>query len=827
MGDNIENNIIADDTSTEHNKDEQMQNNSDSPKKEKKSLFGRRHNKGEKKEKVKRIKKPKEKRKKDKEGKPDRVKKLRLNRSDKKVKQDKPDRERKHKKAAVKKSDRVRNGSIFSRCKSKVVNIIPTLRKKINRGNNGEENIEQGDIKIVKNVKLFKGIKAKLISTFLVPAVLFIIVGIMIYSKSRQGLTENSETLIDTNVQMLEQYFNLGFESIELSATRLSVNDNIIKYYSGALDEKSALYTQARADAKLAVKNESTADTYILNVLTFANDGSALSQTGVVKSDLYKPFVDSGEGKEVDDNGAAWIGSHNSIDELINTSTDDYAMSYVKQLLDDKNKHVGYIVIDVKKDFVKKILDDAKIGKKSIKGFITSDGKEVISGKSDISFSKQQFFKDIKDKDKGGYKYVQYKGEKYLFVYSKVDKSNSTVCALVPRSEIIEKATEIGKFIIITVILCFIIAIVLGTLLSQGIAVAIKKVNVIMKQTSEGDLTGTIALKRKDEFGVLSGSIMNMILSVKNLIIKMAKVSDNVQNSATQVSDNSDVLLQATKDITSAVGYIEAGIIQQSADTDSCLNQMSDLADKITDVYASTKEIEKIASTAQSTIDEGMVLISDLDDRVQDTTEITKTVISDIEQLKQESKAINGIIKTINEIADETNLLSLNASIEAARAGEAGKGFAVVSDEIRKLAEQSGEAGKQISRIIDNIQNKMGQTVATAGKAEGIVNYQQEALDSTVKIFKQIKEQVGTLACNLEDISNSVTGIENAKNDTLEAIESISATSNETEAASSDLSKSADKQLKAVEVLNDAVKQLKGNSDDLDESVSVFKITKQ
>lgn len=710
--------------------------------------------------------------------------------------------------------------NVFKGITKKFKSIAAKIPKKA--GNEGFDNYVN-----IKKVSKLHGIRIKLIGAFLVPAVLFIAVGIMIYSKSRQGLTDNSETLINTNVGMLKEYFELGFENIELSATRLSVNDNIISYYTGTLDEKSEIYVRSRAATKAAINNESTADKYILNVMAFAREGEACTQTGLSDEDMYDAFSKSGEGAAADESENAWISNHQSIDEMLDCNAGDYAMSYVKVLRDSRNKAAGYVLIDVKTSFIREILDNASIGGDSIKGFITGDGKEVISGSDNFNFTEQKFYSKVKDAEEGGYEYVNYKGKRYLFVYDKIEQGNSMVCALVPENEIIEKANEIGKFIIVTVIVCFIIAVGLGSVFASGISKAIKKVNVIMKQTSEGDLTGSIHMKRKDEFGVLSGSIMNMIVSVKDIILKMAHVSENVQDSANRVGENSKVLLKATQDIKAAVNDIESGLIQQSSDTENCLAQMSDLADKITEVHNSTNKIGEIASTAQDTIDEGMVLISNLGSRVDDTTEITKYVIQAANKLKEESISIDTIVKTINNISKQTNLLALNARIEAVRAGEAGRGFVVVSDEIRNLAEQSGNAAKQINGIIENIQKRVMQTIETAGKAEGIVNYQQEALDNTVKIFEEIKQQVTTLADDLEIISDSVNSIESAKDDTLDAIESISATSNETEAASAELSKNAGRQLEAVEVLNEAVTHLQNDSDELNESVKIFKIAEE
>ena len=674
-----------------------------------------------------------------------------------------------------------------------------------------------------KKISRFRKIQTKLIAAFLIPVILFVIVGMFTYSKSEQGLKDTTESLTYTSVGMLKEYFELGFQSVELTGTRIAVNSDVNTHFGGLYESS---YEVA---AKGAIVNEAVADKYIGSIVAFSkNQGNSISNTGVVKKkDLYNAFVNSEVGSGIDEkmeNGSCWISSHPEIDELMNYSDSDYALAYVKTIKDSSNKEVGYMIIDVKKSFIQSILDNADFGENSIIGFVTSDGKEVISGSDNFNFSNQKFYQKILNKEEGGYKYIDYKGSEYLFLYDKVAVGDGVVCALVPKEIIVEKANDIKLYTVIAVIACCIIAVIIGSVLAMGISKAINKVNDLMQQTAEGDLTGTIFMKRKDEFRLLSGNIGNMISSIKHLIIKLTGVSEEVSKSANQVNDNSEVLYTATKEITEAIGYIEQGLIQQSEDTESCLHQMSDLADRITDVYASTNEISEIAEKTQATVDNGMIIVSELGERVQDTTKITKDIIAEITQLEVESKAINGIISTINEIAEETNLLSLNASIEAARAGEAGRGFAVVSEEIRKLAEQSANAADQIGRIISQIQDRVGKTIDTANKADGIVKYQAEALGTTVTVFEDIKGQVNTLASDLDHISDNMKSMENAKNDTMEAIASISATSNETEAASTELNRSAEKQMHAVEVLYEAVKQLQDNSQELDTSVSVFKV---
>lgn len=669
-----------------------------------------------------------------------------------------------------------------------------------------------------------RGIQVKLIGAFMIPVILFVIIGFMIYSKCSTTLNSTYEASANTSVGTLEEYLGLGFENIELMATRLSINSAITSYYTGSEVKSESMLM----DTKVALSNESTADKFIDHIIVCAKSGTACSEKGAIRGDVYNAFVESEEGKNVESEigmGSMWISSHPAIDEVTGYDSDEYAFSLVTVLKNNSNKSVGYIIIDVKTSFIQDILDNAQISDNSIKGFVLEDGSQVLSGDSDIKFTDTDFYQEaLAGENLQGSKEVSYEGADYLFTYSRIEGTNMLVCAMVPQKEIMAGAQAILRYTLIAVAICAVIAIVVGSVLASGISKAIRKVNRVLKKTSDGDLTGQISMKRKDEFNVLSSSITNMIGSMKDLILKMTNVSGHVSDSAVQVGTNSEVLLEVTKNITEAVDYINSGISQQAQDTESCLEQMNGLAERINVVHENTDEISEIAQEAQGAIENGMVIVANLGEKVQGTTEVTETIIREIRELNKESIAINSIIGTINEIAEQTNLLSLNASIEAARAGEAGRGFAVVSEEIRKLAEQSGNAGNQIGEIINHIQERLAATIETAGLAGESVAFQTEALNNTVDVFKNISQQVSKLAEDVEKITQSVGGIEQAKEDTMNAIESISTTSNQTESASEELARSTEKQLQAVEVLNDAVKRLQMDAEDLDTSVSIFKV---
>jgi methyl-accepting chemotaxis protein len=684
-------------------------------------------------------------------------------------------------------------------------------------------------------IKLVRNVRTKLIVSFLIPVVLIIALGMMSYSKAAEGIITNYENSSMLSIEMISQYFTLGLETVESKATQIALNEKLLQYYGRNLKQdrfkENATYNEISNTVVAAV----IADDLIYNITVFADYGKAATYKGIMTeinkfdspASLFENFKASEEGKKIADSKqlSMWVGTHATLDADIMVDTNNYSVSLLRQLKSVAGKQIGYVVIDVKMEFIENILNKANFGDRSITGIITKDGREIIQGSDSLVFQNQDFYDEaLNSEETSNFTYVDFNGEECLLLFSKIDTMEAIIFSILPKASIVTLVDGLKLLTIGFVVIASIIAILTGTFISTGIGVTIKKTNKVLGLAATGDLTSDVVIKRKDEFSILANSINHMMSSMRELIRKMTSVSSTVSLSAEKVGENSNVLLLATKNITKTVSDIEQGIVQQAEDAENCLNQMSTLAAQINELNGNAYENDRITENAKKMIHEGMNIVNDLSDKMKSTSEITKIVICEVEGLEEESKAISVIIDTINSIAQQTNLLSLNATIEAARAGSAGLGFAVVAEEIRKLADQSANAVSKIEGLIAQIQKRTLNTVTTANRADATVAVQVKALNTTVEAFANINVEVEKLAINMEKMSRGIKEIEHAKEDTLGAMESISAVSEETAAASNELGITAMEQLKAVEALNQAALELSLDSKNLEKSVSIFKV---
>lgn len=680
-------------------------------------------------------------------------------------------------------------------------------------------------------IGFFSSIRWKMILGFFVPVILIIVLGVISYEISSHGFRSNYEDSATSTIRTVSEYFDLGFHTISSKSLQLDSTESITNYYSGEYKGDEVNEVLAQTECYNEVYSAAVLDQMVSGVYIIGNYGDNVNSYR--KEDLmpnsYADFLKSSEYQALVEsrNPEIWLGYHPFIDDKMGNIQSDYGISVIRNLMDSGNKKAGFIIYDVSVDFIQEMLDETDVGEGSIVGFVTDDGREILSASSDegFSFLDTKFYKEALESDSpSGDQMVTYDGANYLFTYAKMDGYGSMTCSMIPQEVILSQSYELRNVTTAIVVIACIIAILIGTIIASGISGAIGQVNKKLAVVSSGDLTVELRNKRKDEFRNLIEGIGGMLKSMKKLIKEVAGTGSAVATAAGEVTDNSAVVLTATQGITRAIKEVEIGIVQQSEDSERCLMKMSELSDKINEVSDNTENIKVTADDTKRIVQVGHNTMQELDDKVKDTTNRMKDILSSIQQLSQQSQTIGKIINTINDVAEQTNLLSLNASIEAARAGEAGKGFAVVADEIRNLANQTTDAAAEINTIISNIQNQTNVTVDTVEQAQQTVSMQEQALDSTVHAFHEINSHVEDLNHNLESIIAGISSIEGVKEDTLYAIQNISAASEEVAATMTDLAESSNQQLGAVEILNETAKKLGENANQMKEVISVFKV---
>ncbi|WP_413363309.1 methyl-accepting chemotaxis protein [Lysinibacillus sp. 3P01SB] len=373
-------------------------------------------------------------------------------------------------------------------------------------------------------------------------------------------------------------------------------------------------------------------------------------------------------------------------------------------------------------------------------------------------------------------------------------------------------------------LITLLLAVVIGWIVSTTIAGPLQKLTKATKAMAEGDLTiEPVQVKNKDEFGDLASSFNGMLVNLRSLVGQVHTSAEQVAASSEELMASAEQTTEATNQIAASIQEVAGGSKKQEVSTDESSQAMQEMMTGVQLVATATSTVADVSSEATKEADEGNVALQRVVIQMDKINESTNDSATVIQQLEERSTAIVKIIEVITGIADQTNLLALNAAIEAARAGEHGKGFAVVADEVRKLAEQSKTSADQIAGLIGEIQADTKHAVRTMEKGTDEVASGISVVQEAGAGFKRIQSSISEMASQIQEISAvaqrmsasaeqvnlSIDQVAHVAKQTSENAETVAATSEEQLASMEEISLSSAALSKRAEELLTQINQFK------------------
>jgi len=410
----------------------------------------------------------------------------------------------------------------------------------------------------------------------------------------------------------------------------------------------------------------------------------------------------------------------------------------------------------------------------------------------------------------------EYKGEQTFGSYSVVPTTGWTVVVRQTHADAFSSVSKTQIKMISISICILVISIIIGLILSKSMIKPLLILREAAKQLAQGDLTYDFKINTGDEVGELSESFKEMRESLKVLVQQISLASNNVETSSKDVLESSKQARFISSQIAEATTQLALGSDEQTRSVQNTLGSVNRIVESIEEIANNSNHSFESSAKAEELIKNGVEIVKAQDTKMEESNNAVGQVSQVIFTLNDKTIQIGQIIEVIEAIAEQTNLLALNAAIEAARAGEQGKGFAVVADEVKKLAEGSKESIERIQTIIKDIRSTTNTAVDSVKKATDAIGKQNEAVQNTSKIFKDILGIVDIITNEIQEISHSTDSVKHAGETIQEDMERILAVSEETAASTEEVTASTEEQtaysediVREVEKLNTLAGELK------------------
>ena len=486
------------------------------------------------------------------------------------------------------------------------------------------------------------------------------------------------------------------------------------------------------------------------------------------------------------------------------------------------------------------IVDSVKAGTGTVTTIFYGDTRYATSvtkpGTSERVLYTQAGEKVINTVLKGGQEYsasnVDIVGSKYYTYYVPLYQAGTQeVIGMVfcgrAQADVEKEIKAVTNSILLGTILVVVIAALISVFVALSIVKAIHRSIEVLEKVAEGDLTEEVPddlMKRKDELGQMSSCIESLRASLVEIISELKRHSTNLYSSSDKLDVASREATDSIGQVNQAIAEISDGATSQADETQQATENVILMGNMVEDT---SSELKNLVDISESMLQAGTRAIETLDklDKINRKASDAIDLIYEQTNTTNESVArIQEATALITDIAEETNLLSLNASIEAARAGEQGRGFAVVANQIQKLAEQSNESASRIASIITELLADSEKSVKTMDEVRQIMEEQSEDVRQTQAAFEDVRNGIDQTTTGMGTISEKTSSLDSARVSVVDVVQNLTAIAEENAASTQQTSASANEFSNLVGEIKDETVSLKEIADGIEKSVGVFRL---
>ena len=458
---------------------------------------------------------------------------------------------------------------------------------------------------------------------------------------------------------------------------------------------------------------------------------------------------------------------------------------------------------------------------------VKQDGERVLGTKASdevidkvLNKGEEYFASNVDVQDEKYYAY-------YLPIYNADDAQNPVGMIVAGKSQS-KVNSEIMRFIRNILFVVFVVVLAgVGCIffVTKTIITRLKSGVSVLEKISDGDLMNDInESKGKDETSEMILALKKLKEELTTIVGEIVQDSKRVHEAATRCKEGADDAQNHLQQVDRAICEIAEGATSQAADTQNATNHVVAMGERIKETNENVEHLtenadrmEKNGKIAKDTLQE----LEHINTEVQDAIDV---IYAQTNTTNNSANRINEAISLITSIAEETNLLALNASIEAARAGEQGRGFAVVASQIQSLAEQSNRSAVQISEYICALIKDSESAVATMEQVKATMQKQSEMVERTDEVFVKVMDGIERSREDVQKISSNTKELDESRSNVIDIVQSLSAVSEEYAASTEETSASASQVSNTVQNIAENLGELQQIAIELKESVDKFKI---